>query len=109
VTVGGQPVANGLITFSSDVGKRDSFSAAVRDGKYTTGPIPVGPTRVTVVTRGANPAAAGNEGGSDVAPPARKAAKKEATVAPRYAATDTSGLGHDVAPGENVKNFDLDP
>ena len=110
VKVGGQPVPNGLITFSSEAGNRDAFSAAVLDGRYATGPIPVGPARVTVIARGAKPAAAaGKAGGSDLAPPPKRAAAKDVTVPPRYAAADTSRLTIDVARGENAKDFDLAP
>jgi hypothetical protein len=107
VKVGGQPVPNGLITFTSEVGNRDAFSAAVLDGRYTTGPIPAGPAKVSVIARGANPAEAA--GGSDLAPPPKRAARKDVTVPPKYAATNTSGLTFDVAKGENTKDFDLAP
>lgn len=110
VTVGGRPVPNGLITFSSEVGTRDSFSAAVLDGKYTTGPIPAGPAKVTVIARGANPAEApAGKGGGDLAPPPKSAAKKVVTVPTKYGATDTSGLTFEVAKGDNTKDFDLAP
>ena len=110
VTVGGRPVPSGLITFSSEVGARDSFSAAVLDGRYATGPIPAGPTKVTVIPRGANPAEApAGKGGGDLAPPPKAAAKRAATVPPKYGAADTSGLTFDVARGENTKDFDLAP
>ncbi len=114
VTVGGQPLVNGLITFESEVGKRDVFSAAVLDGKYTTDPIPVGATKVSVVNRQPNPAApppaegklmAGQSG--DLTAPARKAAT--ASVATKYNSSATSGLTHDVTAGENKKDFDLTP
>ena len=59
VTAGGQPVKNGTITFSHTEGNRDVFSAAVKDGKYETGDIPVGLTKVSVVMRMGNPAESG--------------------------------------------------
>jgi hypothetical protein len=112
VTVGGQPVPNGLITFSSEVGNRDSFSAAVLNGKYTTGAIPAGATKVTVGNRAANPAEGKEKeaGGGDLLPPARKAAvKKDVSVPAKYGAVATSGLTYDVTAGEQTKDFDLAP
>ena len=115
VKVNGQPVANGLITFESEVGKRDVFSAAVLDGKYTTGEIPVGPTKVTVVNRQPNPAAPPpKEGklmagqGGDLSPPPRAAAAP-AGVPTKYNSSATSGLTYEVTAGPNAKDFDLAP
>lgn len=115
VKVGGQPVASGLITFESEVGKRDVFSAAVIDGKYATDPIPVGPTKVSVVTRQGNPAAApapkegklmAGQSGDLTAPPRAAAA---GGVPTKYNSSATSGLTYDVTAGENKKDFDLTP
>ncbi len=112
VKVGGQPVANGLITFESEVGNRDVFSAAVLDGKYATGEIPAGPTKVSIVTRQANPAAppskeaglmAGQAG--DRAPPPKRAAE----VPGKYSSSTTSGITYEVTKGPNTKDFDLTP
>jgi hypothetical protein len=114
VKVNGQPVANGTITFESEVGTRDVFSAAVIDGKYATDPIPVGPTKVSVVNRQPNPAApppkegklmAGQSG--DLTAPARPAAA--GGVPTKYNSSATSGLTYEVTKGENKKDFDLTP
>jgi hypothetical protein len=112
VKVNGHPVANGLITFESEVGKRDVFSAAVLDGKYTTGEIPVGRTKVSVVTRQANPAAPPPKEGKlmsgqpgDVAPPPKRAAE----VPGKYSSSTTSGITYAVTKGPNTKDFDLTP
>ncbi len=113
VTVGGAPVQNGLITFSSEVGNRDSFSAAILDGKYTTSAIPVGPTKVTVTNRGANPAdAPAKESGANdnIRPTASKQGGKKVVIVPaKYGDVGTSGLTYDVTNGENAKDFDLTP
>jgi hypothetical protein len=116
VKVGGRPVAFGLITFESEVGNHDVFSAAVLDGKYTTGEIPVGPTKVTVVNRQANPAAPAAKQGAlmagqsgDLSPPPRTAAAAAAGVPTKYNSSATSGLTYDVTRGPNTKDFDLAP
>lgn len=111
VTVAGQPVPNGLITFSSEVGKRDSFSAAILNGKYTTEPMPVGVAKITIINRGANPAEvpAKETGGGDLLPVARPTAKAEVKVPLRYSAVDSSGLNYDVPKGDSTKDFDLTP
>ena len=49
VTVNGKPLKKGLITFSSEVGNRDAFSAAIKDGLYKTGEIPCGLAKVTAL------------------------------------------------------------
>ena len=114
VKVKGQSVANGLITFESEVGKRDVFSAAILDGKYTTDAIPVGPTKVSIIPRQANPAApAAKEGGlmagqsGDLVAPAKRGGAGE--VPPKYSSSATSGLTYDVTAGANTKDFDLAP
>lgn len=110
VKVDGRPVPNGLITFSSEVGTRDSFPAAIRDGKYTTGAIPAGAAKVTVISRGGSPAEAKEAGGGDLVPPPKKGGgKKDGSVPARYGAVATSGLAHDVTAGEQKKDFDLAP
>ena len=115
VKAGGQPVASGLITFESEVGKRDVFSAAIIDGKYATDEIPVGPTKVSVINRQGNPAApppketklmAGQ--GSDLAPPPKQRGPA-GEVPAKYSSSDTSGLTYDVTKGPNTKDYDLTP
>lgn len=113
VTVGGQPIQNGLITFVPEKG--ESASAAILDGKYTTGPIPVGPCKVSVINRPANPAgeAAVKEevgvGPGDVmpAPKPSKSKAKEVSVPQKYSDPTTSGLTHTVSAGASTRDFDL--
>jgi hypothetical protein len=111
VTVGGQTVQNGLITFVPEKG--ESCSAAILDGKYTTGPIPAGPCKVAVINRPANPSAGGNEvaGGGDVLPTAKpsKGKTKEVTVPQKYSDPTGSGLSHTVTAGASTKDFDIPP
>ncbi len=110
VTVGGQPLANGLITFVSQAGNRDSFSAAVINGSYTTAEIPVGPTKITIASRGVNPAEAPvKETGAGDNMPTKRPQKKATSleVPSKYGSVDTSGLSHEVVKGANAKNFEL--
>lgn len=119
VTAGGQPVKNGTITFSHTEGNRDVFSAAVKDGKYETGDIPVGLTKVSVVARMGNPAESGPaakpaEGiGAGLGPadgrPPPKAGLRTAEIPAKYNDPGTSGLTYEVVKGPNKKDFDLSP
>src|SRR5438034_8892663 len=57
VTVGGQPLKRGAITFVSTVGNKDPYMAIIEDGKYTTEPIPVGLCKVTINVPAPRPSA----------------------------------------------------
>jgi hypothetical protein len=103
IAVNGTPLPAGLITFQSEVGNHDAFSAPVKDGRYETGPIPAGPCKVTVIHSSvARPAA----GGSDLGR-ARTAGAVE--VPEKYGRADTSGLTFTVKPGANSFDRDLTP
>jgi hypothetical protein len=103
ITVNGSPLQAGLITFQSEVGNHDAFSAAIQDGHYETGPIPTGPCKVTVVHSSvAKPAA----GGSDLN---RVRAAGAITVPEKYGRADTSGITVTVKPGGNTFDRDLTP
>lgn len=106
VTVGGKPLPNGLITFESEVGNKDPFSAAIADGAYETGPIPAGPCKITITHAAmARPAVGGND-----LTPARAARGKSAIEVPaKYARSDTSGLTFTVKSGANTFDKDLTP
>src|SRR2546423_1656505 len=70
VTVNGKPLKKGLITFSSEVGNRDPYSARIVYGAYQTGEIPCGPAKVTIYPAQINPAELPEEvkGGGDRVP-----------------------------------------
>jgi hypothetical protein len=103
ITVNGTPLPAGLITFQSEVGNHDALSAPVKDGRYETGPIPVGPCKVTVIHSSvARPAA----GGSDLGR-ARTAGVVE--VPEKYGRADTSGLTLTIKSGANMFDRNLTP
>ena len=107
VSVGGQPLRDGLITFVSQTGKRDAHAAAIIEGKFTTGPIPSGDTKVTVIVGMGRPAV--ETGAGDNRPAAKERGPKQVTVPERYGNPDTSGLEYTVVKGDQTKDFDLTP
>ena len=103
ITVNGTPLAAGLITFQSEVGNHDAFSAPVKDGRYETGPTPAGPCKVTVIHSSVvRPAARGSDLGRT-----RTAGVVE--VPEKYGRADTSGLTFSIKPGANTFDRDLTP
>jgi hypothetical protein len=113
VTVNGKPLKKGLITFSSEVGNRDAFNAAVIDGAYKTGEVPCGPAKVTVYPAqvGAQEMTEEAKGGGDRVPVgARKAGRALAPEVPsKYGNADTSGLSFTVKRGDNEYSVELAP
>jgi hypothetical protein len=109
ITVNGKPLPAGLITFESQVGKHDAFSAAIKDGKYETAPIPAGDCKITVIhSTVAGPGGSG--GGNDLAPPKPGAGGKTGPaieVPSKYQRSDTSGLEFKVKSGPNTFDKDL--
>jgi hypothetical protein len=111
ITVKGKALPRGLITFESQVGRRDSYSAAIINGDYETVEIPAGLAKISIVpslisvTEGP-PAEAK---GGDLHPPvhAKKAEKIE--VPEKYHLSTTSSLEMTIKPGENYFNQDLEP
>jgi hypothetical protein len=111
ITVRGQPLAGGLITFLPQGENNNPVSVAINmDGTYDSGPIiPSGLAKVYIIPSspvGRGPAA----GGGDVIPVAKKAlaASAGATSVPvKYQTVETSGLTVTVKPGETV-TFDQD-
>lgn len=104
ITVNGQPLPNGLITFLSEVGNQDPFPAYIKDGLYETGQIPAGPCKVTIshsdFTRPSAPE-------NDLVPPPAARAGGAGTVPDKYASADTSGLTFTVKAGPNTYDQDL--
>jgi hypothetical protein len=112
VTVGGQPLKEGLVTFSSEVGNRDVYNAAIRDGEYRTDPIPCGLAKITVYPPYPGPRMTAEEkaGGDRVrtGPPKGRGGKDEGPVVdPKYGNTETSGLSYTVKPGEQRHDVEL--
>lgn len=108
ITVNGQPLARGMITFLSDVGKQDSFNASIEKGEYKTDPIPAGKARINITGAMIAPAAAEGKGGNDLQPAPVRAAKTPEVPA-KYGSWETSGLSIDVKRGENTFSMDLKP
>jgi hypothetical protein len=108
VTVKGQPLTKGTITFVATDEKRPNATSMIgSDGSYdlqTREPgdgAELGDYHVVV---------------SDVANseildyiPKKAVAKKAALISPKYGSVDTSGLKATVAGGSNRKDFDLEP
>lgn len=114
VTVNGKPLKKGLITFASEVGKRDAYNAAIRDGVYKTDPIPCGLAKVTVYPAQVDPSEVTEEvkEGGDRVPVTSKRKGRErpsSEVPAKYGNTDTSGLTYTVKKGENEYSVDLTP
>jgi hypothetical protein len=101
VTIGGQPLKRGAITFVSTVGNKDAYMAIIDDGKYTTPPIPVGLCKVTINIPPPRP----GSGGEGMAAPGKDKGK-DRPLRPnmKYADTTTSGLEYTVVKGDNTYN-----
>jgi hypothetical protein len=104
ISVGGVPLKRGLITFLSQVGNKDAYSAAVIDGNYETDPIPTGTCRIVVIHAQLPPEAAAK--GNDLVP-VRKRGERRQEVPAQFHDPDTSGLSIDVGPGTNTFDKDL--
>jgi hypothetical protein len=110
VTVEGKPLQRGLITFLSQVGNKEAANAAIIDGKYETGEILAGPTKVVIAhgldqSRGAEgPEKAKDRG--DALPQEKRNATAQ-TVPDKYMSADSSGLEFTVKPGTNEFSVDL--
>lgn len=106
VTVDGKPVTHGTIFFVSEVGKKDAFAAGIIEGDYTSEPMPVGGTKIYIVSREVPPGGPGG-GGNDLQKSSPKASPKVIKVPERYGSPETSGLTYDVVKGDQNKNFEL--
>jgi hypothetical protein len=109
ITVNGKPLPNGQITFLSQVGNRDPFSAAIVDGEYTTSEIPVGKARIIIIPAVDTGDPGGTvKGGGDVDPVARSSKKAGYFDVPeRYQNAETSGLEIMIKKGPNEFSRDL--
>lgn len=112
VTVNGKPLERGSITFLSEVGNKDPFTASIQDGEYRTDLIPVGTTKIYVLPPMDLSQKVG--GGDLLAPPPK--AQEGGGLPPgrgyfhdRYTEAGTSGLEYTVKKGENTHDINLDP
>ena len=115
----GQVITRGLITFVGEKG--EPKSCAIIEGKYESGPIPIGPYKIMIALNdlpipGAPPAKVGVVGeglgpadGKAVpkTTPTPKVAKK-LTLNTKYGDPDSSGLSMTVAGGSNTFDANLD-
>ena len=107
ITLNGQPLKDGLITFESQVGSMNAYSAAIRDGIYETEPIPAGLCKVTVI-HSAVPRPT-ETGGNDLVPVRTPKQGPGQVVPDKYHKSDTSGLTFTVKAGANTYDQDLTP
>jgi hypothetical protein len=92
----GKPVPTGTITFYDH--KNQAASSAIKDGNYSIEKVASGPVKVSVAT----PMAIYMMG--DKPPPG----PKPLPLPPKYNDPEKSGLGFEVKPGAQTKDFDLD-
>jgi hypothetical protein len=113
ITVGGKALPSGLITFQSEVGNHDVFSAKITDGAYETSAVPCGPAKISIIHSMLESGQAHVEaGGNDLVPEApRKAAAGPAKllVPAKYHSPETSQLSTTIKPGVNTFDQDLVP
>lgn len=111
ITVDGAKLPRGLITFQSEEGNKDVFSAAIIDGVYETDEIPTGMTKITIISSDTevNPEQIKDQG--DVLPTAQKVKKITANavvvVPDRYHVVDTTPLSLEIKSGSNTFDADL--
>jgi hypothetical protein len=110
VTISGQPLPSGTITFTSDAGTKPVKGSAITDGKYTITDFPAGPAKVSVVTT-PPPSGAGVPPPGVAAMPLPAGAGtppgKYVPIPLKYSNPDKSGLTYEVKGGEQTKDFEL--
>lgn len=112
ITVNGKKLDRGLITFLSEEGKKDSFSAAIVDGEYETEAIPTGKAKIVVIGSDESGAAAPvqKDLGDLVAPAKSGAAKADPIIVPdQYQNAHTTPLSITIKTGSNQFDADLTP
>jgi hypothetical protein len=111
ITVGGKPLSKGLITFLSQVGNKDSYNAAIVNGEYQTGEIPVGPATIVILpAMRASPNTPPEEAKSgDLIPQGKPGGSKTMDVPEKYHSANTSALQTTIKPGVNDFSTDLVP
>jgi hypothetical protein len=113
ISVGGKALPSGLITFQSEVGKHDVFSAKITDGAYETSAIPCGPAKISIIHSSVDSGQAHVEaGGNDLVPgsPRKAAAGAAKVLVPaKYHSPESSQLSITIKPGVNPFDQDLVP
>src|SRR5262245_15978806 len=113
ITVGGKALPSGLITFQSEVGNHDVFSAKITNGSYETSAIPCGPAKISIIHSMVETSQAHVEaGGNDLVPGSPRKAAAGPTriqVPSRFHSPDTSQLSITIKPGVNTFDQDLVP
>jgi hypothetical protein len=107
VTVGGKPLPKGMITFLSEGGNKDPYSAAIVNGEYAIPDMPAAPARVYIVPPASNGPPPVDRG--DSTPALRPGRQTRLVVPERYQNAQTSGLTLTVNKGENTFDADLVP
>ena len=112
VTVNGQKLKRGLVTFMPEDTKKGVFNATIIEGKYEVSGVPTGLAKVVIIPGLDPPGTAGNPPeGNDQAPPAKPSKKEDlATSVPaKYHDAATSGLELTVKSGRNDYDVNLTP
>jgi hypothetical protein len=112
VTVGGNPLKGGSVSYVPPNGKGTQSSDIAEDGTYTVRNLPLGKAAIIVETKSAAPPAA--PGGVHMNMPAgapnapgADAGKRYVPIPDRYSQADTSGLSWEVKNGKQENNIDL--
>ena len=112
ITVRGKPLSKGLITFLSQVGNKDSYNAAIVNGEYRTGEIPVGLARIVIIpAMRASPSTPPEEAkrGDRIPQPKPRGSKSVDDVPAKYHSANTSSLHMTIEPGVNDFSTNLVP
>jgi len=105
ISVNGKPLSKGMISFFSEVGKRDIIRAQIVDGAFKTEPISAGPAKIAISPALVPP----EEGkGNDLIAPKKKG-RAPAEVPEKYNDPGTSSLEMTIKGGENDFTKDLTP
>jgi hypothetical protein len=112
VTMGGQTIPGGSVSFVPPNGKGTQSSDIAEDGTYTVRNLPLGKAAIIVETKSAAPAGAPGgvrmnmPAGAQNAPGA-DAGKHYVPIPEAYSSADTSGLSFEVKAGKQEYNIDL--
>lgn len=115
VRFGGKPVAAGRLTVLCEGGNKPVFFADIKDGGYSVTGAPVGAARVTVQVFPTQPSADKTPmlpaGAAALPIPANvpRAGKPASGFPERYLDPNTSGLGCEIKPGPQQRDFELEP